>query len=321
MANVCAVSLGVLLASAFAAAPTVFAADGSADDITITAEGDAAKALDRNFPFTAGGTIDVSNVRGSVTITGGNGDGVKLGGSLGAGSKLAIEGDAHRLEMRVESANNNGWLGGKGPRNDTDLILNVPHGVSVKLDVVSANGKIDNIDGKSVEVDNVSGDVRVSAAAGTVEIDSVSGDVTLQVTRSGVNERTHLETVSGNINATGADGRVKLETVSGRVTFEAPSVGELGAESVSGDIHASFAPKKGAHVRAETMSGNLSLRLPGDLAARIHAETFSGNLKTDYGKVVKAEFGPGSSLDVDNGDSGTRVDAQSFSGNVELRKQ
>ena len=69
------------------------------------------------------------------------------------------------------------------------------------------------------------------------------------------------------------------------------------------------------------MSGSLHLRLPADLAARIHAETFSGDLKTDYGKVVKAEFGPGSSLDVDGGDSGTRINEQSFSGNVELRKQ
>lgn len=319
MANVCAVSVGIWLAFTFAVTTAAFAADES--EVTITAEGDAAKTLDRSFPLASGGTIDVSNVSGSVMITGGNADGVKLGGSLGAGSKLAIESHADRLEMRVESNNGNSWLGNKGPRNDSSLVLNVPHGVSVKLDIVSADGKIENIDGKSVEVDNVSGDVRVSTNAGSVEIDSVSGNVALQVPRAGITDRVHLQTVSGNINATGADGRVKLETVSGTLTFDAPAVNELGAESVSGDIRATFAPKKGARIHAETMSGSLHLRLPADLAARIHAETFSGSLRTDYGKVVKAEFGPGSSLDVDGGDSGTRINAQSFSGNVELRKQ
>ena len=305
-----------------AAASAAFAGEGSAaTDLTITTEGDASKTLDRSFAFSADGLIDVSNVRGSVTITGGGGNEVKLGGSLGSGSKLVVEGDARRLEMRVE-AEKGGWFNGHGPGSDTSLVLNVPRGASIKLDVVSANGKVENIDGKSIEIDNVSGNVHVDGAAHSIEVDSVSGDVTLQVTRAGANERTHLQSVSGDIRASGADGRVKLETVSGTLTFTAPTINEFSAESVSGSIEAGFAPSKGARVRSETMSGNLVLRLPADLAARIHAETFSGSLKTDYGKVVKAEYGPGSTLDVGNGEGGgTRIDAQSFSGNVTLRKQ
>lgn len=316
MAKVYAVSIGVLLAATAAAA-----ANAPRTETTIATEGDTAKTLDRSFPLEADGTIEVSNVRGSVTITGGSRDGVKLGGSLGAGSKLAVEGDARRLEMRVESEKGGGWFGGNGPRNDTSLVLEVPHGASVKLDVVSASGKIGNLDGKSIEVGNVSGEVRVDAAARSIEIDSVSGNVTLQATRAGAVERAHLQTVSGDIKADGAGGRVKLETVSGGVAFSAPTVDELGAESVSGTIEATFAPVQGARIRAETMSGDLRLRLPAGLAARIHAETFSGRLRSDYGKVAKAEFGPGSSLDVDTGDDATRIDAQSFSGSVELRKQ
>jgi len=313
MTKVYKITTGILLALA-AAMPAL------AVDETIVADGGAAKTLDRSFALAADGLIDVSNVSGSVTISGGAANEVKLGGSLGAGSKLVIEGDARRLELHVE-AEKSGWLGGHGPTNDTSLVLNVPHAASVKLDVVSADGKVENIDGKSIEVDNVSGNVRVDGAARNVEIDSVSGGVTLQVTRAGATERAHLQSVSGDIKANGADGRVKLETVSGTLTFAAPSVTELGAESVSGTIDVSAAPAKGARIRAETMSGNLRLRLGADLAARIHAETFSGSLKSDWGKIVKAEFGPGTTLDVDGGDAGTRVDAQSFSGNVELRKQ
>ena len=317
MAKAHAVQFGTLIALTLGVAANV----ALANDTTITADR-AAKTLDSTFPLSADGTVDVSNVRGSITIAGGDGGDVKLGGSLGPNSKLSIESDAKRLTLRVESAGEGGWPGGgKGPRSDTDLLLHVPHGVSVKLDAVSADSKVDRIDGKSIEVDNVSGTVVINGAARNIEVDSVSGDVVLQVARVGATERTHLQTVSGNIRANGADGRVKLETVSGTVTFAAPSVGELGAESVSGNIDVTVAPAKGARIRAETMSGNLQLRLPADLAARIHAETFSGGLKTDYGKVVKAEYGPGTTLDVAGGDGSTRIDAQSFSGNVELRKQ
>ena len=313
MTKVVKITTGILLA--LGAAMPVLAAEE-----TIVADGGAAKTLDRSFALAADGLVEVNNVRGSVTITGGGANEVKLGGSLGAGSKLVVEGDARRLELRVE-AEKGGWFGGHGPASDTRLVLNVPHTASVKLDVVSADGKVENIDGKSIEINNVSGNVQVNGAARNIEVDSVSGGVTLQVTRAGATERAHLQSVSGDIKASGADGRVKLETVSGTVTFAAPTVAELGAESVSGTIDISAAPARGARVRAETMSGNLCLRLGADLAARIHAETFSGSLKSDWGKIVKAEFGPGTTLDVDGGDAGTRVDAQSFSGNVELRKQ
>jgi hypothetical protein len=313
MAKVYKITTGILLA--LGAAMPAFAAEE-----TIAADGGTAKALERSFALAADGLVEVSNVRGSVTITGRGANEVKLGGSLGAGSRLVVEGDAKRLELRVE-AEKGGWRGGHGPASDTSLVLNVPHTASVKLEVVSADGKVENIDGKSIEIGNVSGNVRVDGAAHSIEIDSVSGNVTLQVTRAGATERAHLQSVSGDIKANGADGRVKLETVSGTGTFAAPAVTELGAESVSGAIDLSAAPAKGARVRAETMSGNLRLRLGADLAARIHAETFSGSLKSDWGKIVKAEFGPGTTLDVDGGDAGTRIDAQSFSGNVELRKQ
>jgi hypothetical protein len=311
MVKVNKVAFGVLLALG-AMAPVLGAEN------EIVADG-AAKTLDSHFPIATDGMLEVGNVSGSVTITGGSGSDVKLSGSLGEGSKLAIDSTAHGLQLRVESEKG-GWFG-NGPKHPSDLVLDVPRGVSVKLDVVSADAKVKDIDGKSIEVNNVSGNVDVRGTAHSIEIESVSGDVTLDVARAGVAERTHLQTVSGNIKASGADGRVKLETVSGTVAFVAPSVSELGAESVSGNIDAKTALAKGARIHAETMSGTLRLHLPADLSARVHAETFSGSLKSDWGTVAKAEFGPGSSLDVQGNGDGTRVDAQSFSGNVELRKQ
>lgn len=311
----------LLACALLAGLPAAFAATPPPAEETIAADAGAAKAIDRNYAFAADGSIEISNVRGSVTINGTNQDMVSLSGSLGAGSRLAIEGSERHLELRVESEQQGGWFGGHGPQSDTTLVLNVPHAVVLKLDLVSADSKVGGIDGRSLEIGNVSGKVQLSSSAHSIEVDSVSGNVTLDAPKAGAVERAHLQTVSGDIRATGADGRVKLETVSGSINYSAPSVAEFNAESVSGMIDATAAPAKGARVRLETMSGPLRLHLPANLSARLTAETFSGNIRTDFGTVSKAEFGPGSNLDARVGDGDARIETESFSGSIELRKQ
>lgn len=311
----------LLACALFAALPVAVAATAPPAEDVINADAGAPKAIDRSYSFAADGTVEISNVRGSVTINGTNQNTISLSGSLGAGSRLEIEGGESHLELRVESEREGGWFGNHGPQNDTTLVLNVPHAVALKLDLVSADSKVSGIDGKSLDVDNVSGRVQLSGAARNIEVDSVSGNVTLDVAKAGAVERAHLQTVSGDIHATGADGRVKLETVSGSISYSAPAVTEFNAESVSGTIDATAAPTKSARVRLETMSGHLRLHLPASLSARLSAETFSGNIKSDFGTVSKAEYGPGSSLDARVGEGDARIETESFSGSIELRKQ
>lgn len=311
----------VLACALLGALQVGFAADAPPAEETIAADGNAAKTLDRSYSFAGDGTIEVSNVRGSVTVTGGNQDRVTLTGSLGAGSKLTIEGSAKHLDLHVESAGSGGFFGGHGPGSDSTLVLSVPHAAAVKLDLVSADGKVSGVDGKSLEVDCVSGKLVLSSAAASVDVDSVSGDVSFEAARTGATEHMHLQTVSGNIDAKGVGGRVKLETVSGRIGFVSPEVSEFNAESVSGTIEVTTSLTKSGRLHVETLSGAVHAHLPANLSARIHAETFSGGLHSDFGTVSKAEFGPGSDLDVRVGDGDARIEAQSFSGNVELRKQ
>lgn len=307
-------------ATSLATAPAALRAASPPANESIDAGG-AAKTLDRNYSFASDGSIEISNVRGSVTVTGGNQDAVTLSGSLGAGSRLEIAGSDKHLELHVESDQAQGWFGGHGPGSDTTLVLNVPHAVALKLDLVSADSKVSGIDGRSLDVDNVSGHVQVNGAPHSIEIDSVSGSVGVEVVKTGVVERTHLQSVSGDIRVIGADGRVKLETVSGSITYGGPKVSEFNAESVSGTIDATAVPASGARLRLETMSGYLRLHLPATLSARLTAETFSGNIKSDFGTVSKAEFGPGSSLDARMGEGDARIETESFSGSIDLRKQ
>lgn len=266
--------------------------------------------------------IEVHNVRGNVDVSAGESGRATLEGSLGAGSRLVVDGDAKRLELRVEAAQEHGWFGNHGPHSDSNLTLKVPSGVSVKLELVSADGRVTGIDGKSLNVESVSGKLTLGSGASQVDVESVSGDVTMAASHADATSRTHLQTVSGDIELTGASGRVKLETVSGRARMSGAEVQEFEAGTVSGNIEMA-ATRLGKHgrVQVDTMSGDVRTELPADVSARIEAESFSGRIRSDFGKVEKPEFGPGSNLDAHVGDGDAQVSVKSFSGNVDILRK
>jgi hypothetical protein len=310
-------AIAVLPASAFAVDP------GPPQNATIVAD-KSAQTLSQTWRIDNDAMIEVHNVRGNVDISAGEPGRATLDGSLGSGSKLVVAGDARHLDLRVEAADQeHGWFGTHGPRSDSDLTLKVPAGASVKLELVSADGRVTGVDGKSLNVGVVSGKLTLSSGAPQVDVESVSGDVILAATHADANSRMHLQTVSGDIELTGASGRVKLETVSGGARMSGGDMQEFEAGTVSGNIDM-VAARLGKHgrVQVDTMSGNVRTQLPADVSARIEAQSFSGRIRSDFGKVEKPEYGPGSNLDARVGDGDAQITVKSFSGNVDIvRKQ
>ena len=313
----------VLLAAIAVVPVSAFAADpGPPQSATIIAD-KSAQTLNQVWRIDNDATIEVHNVRGNVDISAGEPGRASLDGSLGSGSKLIVGGDARHLELRVEPADQeHSWFGTHGPRSDSELTLKVPPGSSVKLELVSADGRVTGVDGKSLNVDVVSGKLTLSSGAPQVDVESVSGDVSLAATHADANSRTHLQTVSGDIEMTGASGRVKLETVSGGARMSGSDVQEFEAGTVSGNINMSAA-RFGKHgrVQVDTMSGDVRTELPADVSARIEAQSFSGRLRSDFGKVEKPQYGPGSNLDARVGDGDAQISVKSFSGNVDILRK
>jgi hypothetical protein len=310
-----ALALGLTIAGSAAAAALT-----PPQSATISAEA-SAQTLSQAWQIANDATVDVYNVRGSVAISAGESGQATLSGELGAGSKLVIGGNAQHLELRVDSDKDHGWFGDHGPRSNTNLILKVPAGVSLKVELVSADGHVTGIDGKTLNVGCVSGNVTIESGAAQVDVQCVSGDIGFRATRAAADYRAHLQTVSGDIDMTGAGGRVKLETVSGHARAEGKEVQEFEAGSVSGDIGLIAALGKHGRIQVDTMSGDIRTEVPAELSARIEAETFSGRIRSDFGTVKKPEYGPGSSLDARVGDGDAQITAKSFSGNVDIRKR
>jgi DUF4097 and DUF4098 domain-containing protein YvlB len=298
--------------SAFAAPPATAYTDISA--------GTSSHPLASTWPIAAEGRVDIGNVRGKVMVTGWDQSQVKLEGTLGAGSTLAVSGGADHLSLRVKSAES-GLFGSSGPRHDSVLILHVPRNVALEVNVVSADASVAEMAGKSLKVDSVSGDLDLSSSAPEIDVDSVSGDVKVDAPSQNPAARAHVQTVSGEIHAKNLAGRIKLETVSGGMDCACGAVSELNTGSVSGDADIAVTPEASAHLHLESMSGSIRLHLPAALSARIDAATFSGGIHSDFGAVQEKEYGPGSSLKAQLGAGDADISVQAFSGDIQLRKQ
>lgn len=280
----------------------------------------AATPIDEKRAVAADAHVEISNVKGSVTVSGWDRNEVAVSGTLGDGAKpLKIEGSDADVRIKVEGDGKQGWFswGSDSRMGPTDLDVKVPRSAALKIEVVSANVSLSGVDGASLDVDSVSGKLRLDSGAGEVDIDSVSGNVDLV----GKSAKAHVETVSGSIRTRGLGGKIKYETVSGDIDADNGTYREIDASTVSGDIKLRGKPAPDATVGVESMSGNVHLYLPDDASARLKASSFSGTIRSDFGTVKEPEHGPGSSLDASVGSGSGQVKIETFSGDVDIRRQ
>ena len=268
----------------------------------------------------ADASIEVSNVRGSVTVHGWDKATVEVTGTLGEGSKgLTIDGNGSHLRIKVEPPGSQGWFswGSSNNMQDSTLDIRMPRKGSLKVDVVSAVVDASELRGRELRVESVSGKVRLEAQVRELSVDSVSGNVDM----NGSADHAKFESVSGDLRLRAGGGEFKFETVSGDIDAELASYREITGGTVSGDMRLRGTPSHDARVEIETMSGDVSINLPADVSGRLHAETFSGSLETDFGKTDEPDHGPGRSLDVTVGNGSGSYHLETFSGDIQIRKQ
>lgn len=279
----------------------------------------AGTPIEQTRAVSANARIDVSNVKGTVSVSAWDRAEVAITGTLGDGARgLEVDGTADRLTIKVQGPSRQGWFswGSDTRMGDTDLVLKVPATASMKIDVVSADVTLDGVAGRLLEVGSVSGKLRLDTGADELGISSVSGNIELVGSAS----RAHLETVSGNIRTRGLGGQIKFDTISGDIDADNGAYREIGAGSVSGDISLRGKPASGARVDVDTMSGDVRLYLPADASTRLRAESFSGRIRSDFGEVQQASRGSGSRLDASAGGGDGQVKINTFSGDVEIRR-
>ncbi|QSX79351.1 DUF4097 family beta strand repeat-containing protein [Agrilutibacter solisilvae] len=281
----------------------------------------SATPINESRPLDARGRLEVENLKGRIEVRAWDRREVKIEGSLGAGvEKLEITGDAEHLSVRVRYPKSGGlgFFSGSDKSEPSELRLMVPLQADLEVEAVSADIDIEGMASGEMNVDSVSGDIKVVGAPRNANIDSVSGDLNLILNSAQVS----TESVSGDIDLRGRlSGEVHVETVSGDVEMSGhqSSVERLSGTTVSGDMRIGSSLAKGGRIELESVSGNLTLNLPANLSAQVRGESFSGDLSAPGVEISRPKHGPGSSFEHSYGGGDGEISLETFSGDARLQ--
>lgn len=275
----------------------------------VATRSEAQTTVVRGLRLNADGAIRITNLVGSVRITGWDRDSVSLRGSIPKGDKLFMGGGPQGMKMFIET------LDDRNPQ-PTRLEVMVParakvwvktataeidvSGVTGELDLYVVGGRI-RVSGNPAELnaEAIDGDIQVIGSPGWLRAKSASGDVTLK----GTSRDASLSTVSGGITVNGGKfERAKMETVTGPIRF-------------SGDM------EKGASLELDTHSGTVDMAIPRSTGADFEIASIAGSISNqlNFSRPVAGRYGRGSELIMTNSSGGARVVIRSFKGAVTLR--
>ena len=141
--------------------------------LAMLAIADAAIAdeVQRSVDASPDGTVSVSNVSGSIEITGWSRNQVDVAANLGSRvEELIVERDGDEVLIKVRTPRN----GSHGIR--ADLAIRVPEGSSLDVGAVSADIEVSNVRGAQ-RLHAVSGDIVTEVYDADIQAEVVSGDI------------------------------------------------------------------------------------------------------------------------------------------------
>jgi DUF4097 and DUF4098 domain-containing protein YvlB len=271
----------------------------------------AQKKIDDKLPAQADGLVRISNLAGSVRISGWERDEISLSGNLPSNVErvdFSSEGGLATISVVLRR---NSWSS-----KSTEIEIRLPFKSSLDIETVSADIAVADVRGK-MRLSSVSGSIRVEGGVAAFIANSTSGAIDIEANGGGGRART----ISGYINLRDPGGEVRAESVSGAIAIRGGKLENATIETTAGKIKLDTDLAKGARVDATTMSGSIELVFPADLSAAFELSSFSGKIESDFksGSDSSADFSSGS-LSFSTGND-ARVVAECFSGKISLKRR
>ena len=280
----------------------------------------------------AGGTFDLTNINGSITITGGSGREVTIDAikrvqrpnpnaarALMQMIDIQVTEQANRIEVRTVFPR---------PRNfpgSVDYTIAVPDDASVTLKTVTGTIHATNIKGE-LRADAVAGSVVVTGGRRLEALKCVTGDI--DIVDGAADDQVNASTVSGNITVRGMKAReLQLGSVSGNIRLEEAQVDRLIVRTVQGNLEFNGDLARNGRYEFNSHSGDIRLVLSGTTGFEVNANTFSGTVHSDF--AVKRPNGgegpaPAQGPQVIRGavgDASAMVMLRAFSGNISIARR
>ncbi len=275
----------------------------------------AATPIDRRIDARDGDTLEIHNVSGSISVTGGGDNEVHVTGSLGDNvERFDFERVGERIVVRVVLEEDS------RSREPTVLDIAAPRGIDIDVDAVSAAIVVSGVEGEQ-RLSSVSGEIRTEVFAEELRARSVSGRVRIDGHDRAAIMR--VNSVSGSIELLNVGGEVDAQTVSGTVQITAGPLARAALNSVSGSLSLRGASSDAARIEATTTSGSIEMRFAGDAAADYELKSFSGRIDNCFGPQPddSQRRGPGTEHRFEEGSSNARVYANTLSGSIELCRE
>ncbi|HYM27913.1 MAG TPA: DUF4097 family beta strand repeat-containing protein [Steroidobacteraceae bacterium] len=284
--------------------------------LLLASAGAAASTEDKTFERTVNaqpkGVVDISNVSGSIEVTGWDRQEVSVQAELGADVErveVTSEGDHTTIKVVLPQHGSR--------RGDAMLHVKVPKDSELDVSAVSADLTATGVQGVQ-RLNAVSGDVSSELFGSDLELKTVSGDVKLK--GHGQPARLRVTSVSGDVHLEHGAGELETNTVSGSLVLSLDSARSVRARTTSGDLRFEGKLTRDATFEASSVSGDLTVRASAAGGFAYEVTSFSGDIGNCFGAKAQkeSEYGPGSKLTGTRGEGGGHVRIKTMSGDVSL---
>jgi DUF4097 and DUF4098 domain-containing protein YvlB len=273
---------------------------------------EAADEEQRSIEASTDGHVSISNVAGSIRVSGWSRNEVEVTADLGRGvEELIVERDGDDVIVKVKTPR-------KNARNvSSKLLVNVPERSSIEVTSVSADIEIADVYGEQ-RLHSVSGDVTMEGYEADLQIETVSGDI--EISGDDKDIVVQISSVSGDIDAGGLRGNIEASSVSGDLTIANSAFDRVQANTVNGDLAFRARMTDGGRLDMETINGSIDVFFEGDISGRYDIETFNGGIRNCFGPDSKrtSQYTPGRELKFTEGDGNTRVTIRTLNGGVTM---
>jgi DUF4097 and DUF4098 domain-containing protein YvlB len=260
--------------------------------------------VDRSFSAKSGGNLTIESDQGSIKVVTWGKQKVEVLVEKKAGKQKQLDG----FKANFNQKGNDIFVEGDGDRNNrvsVKFIIKVPQ--EFNLDLKTGGG--------SIEVSDISGEVKVNTSGGNIIIgDVIQGNV-------------EAKTSGGNINVGDVDGNLNVDTSGGNIRLGKIN-GKSSIDTSGGNI---ILRQGGSDVKAETSGGSIKI---GPVKGKVDVDTSGGSIQigmADDDVVAKTSGGginvEGSkgSVNIDSsggnlfvGGSGGPVKAETSGGNIKI---
>jgi Putative adhesin len=269
-------------------------------------------SFDRQVAAQPRGVVDVSNVAGSIQVSGWDRPVVSVHAELGSGvERVDVTSEGGRTIIKVVLPSHSDRHG------EADLNVKIPKDSELDVSAVSADISVSGVLGVQ-RLNAVSGDVTAELAGSDADVKTVSGEVRLK--GHGQPARLHASSVSGDVRVEHAAGDFEASTVSGELVASLDSARSIRARSTSGDLSFEAKLARGATVDVSSVSGEIKLRASADGGYAYEVSSFSGDISDcfDVKPQRAGQYMPGSTLQGTRGDGAGHVRLKTMSGDVRL---